>query len=135
MHAYCIMTTHFHLLVRSSDEGLSRAMGRVLNNYVRWFKVRGATVYPSEVESALRAIPGVAAAHVVDVARGSATAVAAAIVPAGGSPLTVDDLEREARARLSAFKVPTRWHLLAPDGVPTTSTGKVDKDALQQLFE
>jgi len=37
VHAYCILTTHFHLLVRSSDEGLSRAMGRVLNNYVRWF--------------------------------------------------------------------------------------------------
>lgn len=37
VHAYCVLTTHFHLLVRSSDEGVSRAMGRVLNNYVRWF--------------------------------------------------------------------------------------------------
>jgi REP element-mobilizing transposase RayT len=37
VHAYCVLTTHFHLLVRSSDEGLSRAMGRVLNDYVRWF--------------------------------------------------------------------------------------------------
>lgn len=37
VHAYCVLTTHFHLLVRSSDEGLSRAMGRILNNYVRWF--------------------------------------------------------------------------------------------------
>ena len=99
------------------------------------FKVRGATVYPTEVESALRAIPGVAAAHVVDVERDGAAAVAAAVVLAGGSPLTVHDLERDARARLSAFKVPTRWHLLAPDRVPMTSTGKVDKAGLQQLFE
>ena len=36
VHAYCVLTTHFHLLVRSSDAGLSRAMGRVLNDYVRW---------------------------------------------------------------------------------------------------
>ena len=32
------------------------------------FKVKGATVYPSEVEAALRAVPGVRAAHVTDVA-------------------------------------------------------------------
>ena len=31
-------------------------------------KVKGATVYPSEVESALLTIPGVARAHVVDLA-------------------------------------------------------------------
>lgn len=37
VHAYSVLTTHFHLLVRSYDEGVSRAMGRVLNNYVRWF--------------------------------------------------------------------------------------------------
>lgn len=37
LHAYCVMTTHFHLLVRTTDAGLSRPMGRVLNNYVRWF--------------------------------------------------------------------------------------------------
>jgi len=37
VHAYCVLTTHFHLLVKSSDEGVSRAMGRVQNNYVRWF--------------------------------------------------------------------------------------------------
>ena len=32
------------------------------------FKVKGATVYPSEVEAALRAIDGVRQAHVTDVA-------------------------------------------------------------------
>lgn len=37
VHAYCVLTTHYHLLVRSSDAGLSRAIGRVSNNYVRWF--------------------------------------------------------------------------------------------------
>ncbi len=37
IHAYCVMTTHFHLLVRSPEKGLSLAMCRILNDYVRWF--------------------------------------------------------------------------------------------------
>jgi hypothetical protein len=37
IHAYCILMTHFHLLVESREPGLSYAMRRVLNDYVRWF--------------------------------------------------------------------------------------------------
>lgn len=37
VHAYCILTTHYHLLVKSGDVGLSRSIGRVQNSYVRWF--------------------------------------------------------------------------------------------------
>jgi acyl-CoA synthetase (AMP-forming)/AMP-acid ligase II len=96
------------------------------------FKVRGATVYPSEVEAGLRTIDGVAAAHVVDIERDGALAVAALVV--GEGALTVDDLQREARARLSAFKVPTDWRVVGHDDVPRTSTGKVDKTAVQRLF-
>jgi acyl-CoA synthetase (AMP-forming)/AMP-acid ligase II len=96
------------------------------------FKVRGATVYPSEVEAGLRTIDGVAAAHVVDVERDGARAVAALVV--GEGALTVDELQREARARLSAFKVPTDWRVVGHDDVPRTSTGKVDKTAVQRLF-
>ena len=97
-------------------------------------KVRGATVYPSEVERALHSIPGVGRAFVVDVVRDGITAVAAAVVVATDTVLTVDDLEREARSRLSSFKVPTHWRLVTTDEVPVTTTGKVDKAGLQQLF-
>jgi acyl-CoA synthetase (AMP-forming)/AMP-acid ligase II len=49
--------------------------------------------------------------------------------------VTVADLDREARARLSSFKVPKRWVLLgSPSEVPTMATGKVDKPALQDLI-
>ena len=61
--------------------------------------------------------------------------VAAVIVLADDSTDTVEDLTREARARLSSFKVPTRWRLVDGGDVPATATGKVDKTALQQLFE
>lgn len=40
VHAFCVLTTHFHLLVRSPSGSLSEAMRRVQNEYVRWFNRR-----------------------------------------------------------------------------------------------
>lgn len=37
VHAYCVMTTHFHLLVCSPEGHLSLAMQMITNRYVRWF--------------------------------------------------------------------------------------------------
>jgi acyl-CoA synthetase (AMP-forming)/AMP-acid ligase II len=99
------------------------------------FKVRGATVYPSEVESALLALPDVRRAHVVGVDDGAgAVAVAAVVVLADGSACSTDDVARDVRSRLSSFKVPTRWAIVAADEVPMTATGKVDQAGVQRLF-
>jgi acyl-CoA synthetase (AMP-forming)/AMP-acid ligase II len=97
-------------------------------------KVRGATVYPTEVESALRAVPGVRQAHVTDVpdpGGGGGRLVGALVV----TDLPRADVVAGARERLSAFKVPARWRL-TPSGadVPLTATGKVDKATLQALL-
>jgi acyl-CoA synthetase (AMP-forming)/AMP-acid ligase II len=92
------------------------------------FKVNGATVYPSEVEQALRAIDGVVGAVVTDVAG----AVGAAVVT---SSLSVDQLRTAARNRLSSFKVPTVWRLLSSDdALPRGSTGKINVAALRELL-
>ena len=100
------------------------------------FKVRGATVYPSEVEGALHALPTVRRAYVVDVVGdGGGAEVAAVVVLAGDADATIDELARDAKARLSSFKVPTRWRIVGADDVPMTTTGKVDKAGLQQLFD
>lgn len=40
VHAWCFMTTHFHMLVRSPEGELSAAMRRVANGYVRHFNRR-----------------------------------------------------------------------------------------------
>jgi REP element-mobilizing transposase RayT len=40
VHAYCLMPTHFHLLVRSPRGELSMAMCQLENRYVRWFNRR-----------------------------------------------------------------------------------------------
>lgn len=37
IHAFCVMTTHFHLLAQSVDGELGPTIGRVLNGYVRRF--------------------------------------------------------------------------------------------------
>jgi acyl-CoA synthetase (AMP-forming)/AMP-acid ligase II len=97
-------------------------------------KVKGTTVYPSEVEAALAGIDGVRRALVVDVDDAGVTAIGAVVVLAPGTEMTVDDLTRVAKARLSAFKVPSRWAIVDASAVPMTPTGKIDKPALQALL-
>jgi acyl-CoA synthetase (AMP-forming)/AMP-acid ligase II len=92
------------------------------------FKVSGATVYPSEVETALREIAGVRAAFVTDVDG----RVGAAVLCDGR---TADELRADARTKLSSFKVPTVWLLLdSDDDVPRGATGKVDVALLRELL-
>lgn len=97
------------------------------------FKVSGATVYPSEVERALRTIDGVDHAFVTSVPGAAGERVGAAVVC--DDALTRDQLHASARKLLSAFKVPTVWLLLhSGDDVPRGGTGKVDIRRLRQML-
>ncbi|MCG7579750.1 class I adenylate-forming enzyme family protein [Mycolicibacterium sp. OfavD-34-C] len=97
------------------------------------FKVSGATVYPSEVERALRGLTGVRAAFVTNVAGPAGERIGAAVVC--DAPTTVADLGAAARAVLSPFKVPTVWALLDDeDAVPRGATGKVDAARLRAML-
>jgi acyl-CoA synthetase (AMP-forming)/AMP-acid ligase II len=97
------------------------------------FKVKGATVYPAEVEAALRDVPGVRQAFVTNLpGDGGADAVGALVV----SSSALDEVAEGARARLSSFKLPTRWYLTSGlDEVPVMATGKVDLVALRRIIE
>ncbi|OBK74009.1 class I adenylate-forming enzyme family protein [Mycobacterium sp. 1274761.0] len=91
------------------------------------FKVRGATVYPSEVEQALRSIDGVQNAFVTEAA-GAVGAVAI-------TEMTAEQLRVAARTLLSSFKVPTVWLTVdSDDAVPRGATGKVDVPALKRML-
>jgi acyl-CoA synthetase (AMP-forming)/AMP-acid ligase II len=100
------------------------------------FKVRGATVYPAEVESALREIDGVRQAYVTSIPGGGSApeggqAVGAVVVSARDA----GEIAAAAAALLSSFKVPTRWLVLPRiDDVPTTPTGKVSPADLRNLL-
>ncbi|RAY16899.1 long-chain fatty acid--CoA ligase [Actinomadura craniellae] len=99
-------------------------------------KVRGATVYPVEVEAALLAVPDVRHAFVTGIAGADgAERVAAAVVPRSGVRLDEAAVLAAVRDRLSAFKVPAVLRVLPPGGdVPRTASGKVDKAGLQRLL-
>lgn len=97
-------------------------------------KVKGATVYPTEVEAALRGIPGVFEAHVTDVTDADGVRHIAALVVARPN-VRQPDLVEGARTRLSGFKIPTRWRVTTdPAEVPRLASGKVDVAALRRLL-
>lgn len=97
------------------------------------FKVSGATVYPSEVETALRTIDGVVNAFVTNVAGAAGDLVGAAVVC--DSPVTAEQLRDSARSLLSSFKVPTVWLLVGcDDDLPRGPTGKVDFGRLREML-
>jgi acyl-CoA synthetase (AMP-forming)/AMP-acid ligase II len=96
------------------------------------FKVSGATVYPSEVERALRSVAGVDNAYATNVPGAAGERVGAAVVCRG---LTAEQLHASARELLSAFKVPTVWVLLeSDDDLPRGATGKVDTRRLREML-
>ncbi len=115
-------------LGRLDDDGYLWFGGRLDD----MFKVKGATVYPSEVEAALRSVEAVRQAYVTDVADAEGRPQVGAVVV---TDAPVGAIVAAVRARLSTFKVPSRW-LVTPDpaGVPMSATGKVDKAALQRLL-
>ncbi len=108
------------------DDGFMFYHGRSDN----MFKVRGATVYPSEVEQALRSIDGVENAFVTNVGNRLGAVVVCDI-----AATTARELHAAARKVLSSFKVPTVWLLVdSDDAIPRGSTGKVDVSRLRDML-
>ncbi|MFF3572797.1 class I adenylate-forming enzyme family protein [Nocardia jiangxiensis] len=98
------------------------------------FKVSGATVYPSEVEGALRSLPGISAAFVTNITGAQGDRVAAAVV-CDTATTTTEHLRTAAKSILSSFKVPSVWLLLdSDDSIPRGSTGKIDILGLRKLL-
>ncbi|BBX17659.1 AMP-binding protein [Mycolicibacterium duvalii] len=92
------------------------------------FKVSGATVYPGEVEDALRSIAGVRAVAVTDVPGPRGPQVGAMVA----CDDTIEDLRAAARNLLSSFKVPTVWIRTDDEtDIPRGPTGKIDVAALR----
>jgi acyl-CoA synthetase (AMP-forming)/AMP-acid ligase II len=117
-------------LGRLDDEGFLFYHGRSDD----MFKVSGATVYPTEVEQALRDIDGVDNAFVTNLAGGQGDRVGAAVV-CDTAATTSEKLRASARTVLSSFKVPTVWLLVDSDDViPRGPTGKVDVRRLRELL-
>ncbi|MFG1316222.1 class I adenylate-forming enzyme family protein [Xanthobacter autotrophicus] len=99
-------------------------------------KTGGMNVSPAEVEEILRAHPCVREAFVTglpDPAREEV--VGAVIVLVDGVSFSADDLTAHCRASLSAFKVPRRFQSVSMDMLPLTTTLKIHRARLAELFE
>ena len=93
---------------------------------------RGPPCTPPRSRPRCAGVDGVSQAHVTDVATPDGGVEVGALVL---SKAGLDEIAAGAKARLSAFKVPTRWVVTAAAGdVPRTATDKVDKAALQALI-
>lgn len=100
-------------------------------------KTSGANVSPREVEAAILDLTGLTA-HVIgvaDAARGQIVAAAIRVPPGREGAVDVDALRGRLAERLSSYKVPRRFLLLTDAAVPMLSSGKLDRPALEALFD
>ena len=98
-------------------------------------KTAGANVSPREVEGAIADVTGLAA-HVLgldDPERGQVVAAALRLPPGHAAP-DLDQLRAALRERLSAYKVPKVFLVMADDQVPMMSSGKLDVRVLRERF-
>jgi acyl-CoA synthetase (AMP-forming)/AMP-acid ligase II len=99
-------------------------------------KTAGANVSPIEVEAALSDATGGLAAMVLGIPDPERDQVVAAVILAEADTAPdLDALRTDLRARLSAYKVPRRFLVLAPADLPMLSSGKPDLKAIEELFD
>jgi o-succinylbenzoate---CoA ligase len=94
----------------------------------------GENVYPAEVESVLKQHPAVQDACVVGIPHPEwGQQVAAAIILKPATLLTDDELLAFTREKLARYKQPRR--ILFVDTLPMTGSGKIQRAAVQAMFE
>ncbi|MCL2532588.1 MAG: long-chain fatty acid--CoA ligase [Nocardiaceae bacterium] len=112
---------------RVDDEGFITLVDRKKDMLISG----GENVYSREVEVVVSTMPGVRDVAVVGAAhdKWGETPVAFVVVNERAE-VTADEVIAYARRRLAGFKTPTRVEFL--DALPTTATGKVQKNALRE---
>jgi acyl-coenzyme A synthetase/AMP-(fatty) acid ligase len=115
---------------RPSDRAELNDFGELvlLGRAGRIIKIAGRRLDLAEVETALKALPGVRDAFAAPAA-GRTDAIAAAVC----TDRAAGQLRDEAKARLAPWKVPHRWLVLRE--FPSTPRGKTDTRRLARLLE
>ncbi|PWJ06313.1 non-ribosomal peptide synthetase [Streptomyces sp. NWU49] len=111
-------------LVRVLPDGQLAYVGRADHQV----KIRGHRIEPGEIETALRALPGVRDAAVVARADGGTARLVAHVVTAEARPLDPPALREGLRLSLPDYMVPALF--VRHERLPLTANGKVDRAAL-----
>ena len=99
-------------------------------------KTGGINVAPVEVEEVLMSHPGVEEAYVVGLPdRERDEIVVSVVVPRDPPGVDEGALRAHCTDALAAYKRPRRYRLAAAEELPLTSTGKVRKLGMKELFE
>jgi acyl-CoA synthetase (AMP-forming)/AMP-acid ligase II len=99
-------------------------------------KTAGANVSPREVEGAVRDVTGGLGALVLALPDAERDQVVGAVILASPDAAPdLDEVRQALRARLSAYKVPRRFLVIAPDVLPMLSSGKPDMSRIVELFD
>lgn len=107
-------------VVEMDDDGFFRIVDRIKELII----TGGFNVYPSEVEHALRELPGIRDAAVVGIPSGGGDEeVVAAVVLEPGFDLDEDTIREQCREHVTAYKVPRRVFVV--DSLPVSIIGKV----------
>lgn len=115
-------------LARVASDGVVELVGRA----DRQVKIRGHRVEPEEVEVALSAHPDIDLAAVTVNTTTLAHNQLVAHVQPRHAELTGDGVREFLRLRLPAYLVPARVEMV--EHMPLTPTGKIDRQALADLF-
>ncbi|GAA5082328.1 non-ribosomal peptide synthetase [Nocardia iowensis] len=116
-------------LVRRLPGGNLEYLGRADDQV----KIRGYRIEIGEVETAMRTLPGIAAAAATVVRRGDAVTLVGFVVSEPGRPAVPAALRPALADRLPAYMIPAR--LLVLPGLPVNANGKLDVRELGVLAE
>lgn len=123
---------------RSGDLGLLDEHGwlHFRGRLKELIKTGGINVSPAEVEEVLLAHPAIASCFVTGLKDAKLDeTVAAVVILEDGVEVTAEALQAHCRAQIAPYKLPRRWCFTTPETLPLTSTGKLQRNRLFELFE
>ena len=122
--------------LRTGDIGMISELGTIhfLGRRKEMLKVKGMSVFPSEIEAALGQHAAVTGSGVIgraDEARGQVPVAFVTVLPERKGEMTAEALDAFCRERLAVYKIP---EIRIVDSLPMTATGKVKKEELAKLY-
>ena len=122
--------------LRTGDIGMISEIGTIhfLGRRKEMLKVKGMSVFPSEIESVLGQHAAVTGSGVIgraDGARGQVPVAFITVLPERRAEMTEAALEAFCRERLAVYKIP---EIRIVETLPMTATGKVKKEELAKLY-